>query len=216
MSDHLYFIRATPSNHIKIGRSSRVKQRVAELQVGSMERLSIELIVHGQGYMEPALHAKHRADRVQGEWHRCSRELRLTLAIMRAWVEAFEPWVPNPLRQRRPRAQQLYLKAPAPPEPAKPQASPVDALTRIGQLAELGLSLGKTARRLNEEGYPTPSGNGRWHSMQVKRVIDRHQISTGRPLTPVDQLRPGATETPPSSGRAAGHSEPSVGSEVAP
>jgi hypothetical protein len=40
----------------------------------------------------------------------------------------------------------------------------------IGELYQSGLSVAAIARKLNEDGVPTPRG-GRWHSPGVKRAL---------------------------------------------
>lgn len=57
--------------------------------------------------------------------------------------------------------------------PLSPQAR-----RRVLSLRRRGLSADSIAKRLNEGGVSTPSGQGRWHETTVQRVLNRERSST--------------------------------------
>ena len=52
----------------------------------------------------------------------------------------------------------------------RPREISTETVERIGELYQSGLSVAAIARKLNEDGIPTPRG-GRWHSPGVKRTL---------------------------------------------
>lgn len=67
----LYFIQARVTGAVKIGRSSNVEQRLAQLQTGCPHQLRILLKVPGKGHQERGIHerlASHRIRHERGEW----------------------------------------------------------------------------------------------------------------------------------------------------
>jgi DNA invertase Pin-like site-specific DNA recombinase len=52
----------------------------------------------------------------------------------------------------------------------RPREIGTETVERIEELSRSGLTVAAIARRLNEEGVPTPR-NGRWHSPGVRRVL---------------------------------------------
>jgi len=69
---HLYLIQSSCTGAFKIGRSSNVKRRLAELQTGSPYKLRIILVLKNQGERERRLHrdlARYRSQGThKGEW----------------------------------------------------------------------------------------------------------------------------------------------------
>ena len=53
----------------------------------------------------------------------------------------------------------------------RPRAMSVEAIERIHELKRLGMSVSDIAQELNQEGIPTATGRGRWHSPGVKRAL---------------------------------------------
>jgi DNA invertase Pin-like site-specific DNA recombinase len=59
------------------------------------------------------------------------------------------------------------------PSPLSPQTR-----RKVLSLRRRGLSADSVAKRLNSEGVPTPSGQGRWHETTVQRILNRERNST--------------------------------------
>jgi DNA invertase Pin-like site-specific DNA recombinase len=53
----------------------------------------------------------------------------------------------------------------------RPREMSAAAVSRVRDLAALGLSSAEIARRLNREAVPTPTGRGRWHPPGVRRAL---------------------------------------------
>jgi DNA invertase Pin-like site-specific DNA recombinase len=60
------------------------------------------------------------------------------------------------------------------PSPLSPQTR-----NKVLSLRRRGLSADSIAQRLNVEGVPTPSGQGRWHETTVQRVLNRERARAG-------------------------------------
>jgi len=71
----VYFIRATQSGHIKIGRSVDVQTRMRALWRESGQTLELLATIPGGPYEERVLHHIFRDDRLYGEWFRPSPRL---------------------------------------------------------------------------------------------------------------------------------------------
>lgn len=100
LNDGVYFIRAH-TGHIKIGHSSKVLQRYADLQVSWPVPLELLAVVVGTHRLEKQLHEKFAEHRVQGEWFNPAPEL---LAVIdQAKCDPYTRPVP-PRRVGRPKA----------------------------------------------------------------------------------------------------------------
>ncbi len=72
----VYFIQGQETLRIKIGVAKDPQKRLANLQVGSAERLVLVGILFGMGVAkERQLHGRFIADEVHGEWFKPSRKL---------------------------------------------------------------------------------------------------------------------------------------------
>jgi len=78
-TSQVYFIRATATNQIKIGVTSDPKQRFADLQRATTERLEWIGSVEGGFKLEDELHKKFGKSRVRGEWFEMTDELLLQI-----------------------------------------------------------------------------------------------------------------------------------------
>lgn len=66
---HVYFIQRGTDGPIKIGASSNVVRRLAEIQIGAPEEMHLVGIwLFGGTSSERGLHRLHAADRLGGEW----------------------------------------------------------------------------------------------------------------------------------------------------
>lgn len=66
---HVYFIQRGEGGPIKIGASSNVVRRLAELQIGAPEDMRIVGVwIYGGRSGERGLHRMHSTDRIGGEW----------------------------------------------------------------------------------------------------------------------------------------------------
>lgn len=72
--DDLYFVQAE-SGHIKIGRATKVRKRMSNLQIGCFEKLTMRASLPGRGYEESVWHAAFQDDRLSGEWFQRSADL---------------------------------------------------------------------------------------------------------------------------------------------
>lgn len=71
----VYFVRATESGRIKIGKARDVERRLAGIRTGCSEPLELMGWVDGGVHREDAVHSMFRADREHGEWFRPSAAL---------------------------------------------------------------------------------------------------------------------------------------------
>ena len=69
----LYFIRCGEA--VKIGRTSNISQRLANMQVNSPEEMDCLLLLRGRGAEESAWQGQFKADRIRGEWFKLSPAL---------------------------------------------------------------------------------------------------------------------------------------------
>lgn len=72
----VYFVLAGDRELVKIGWARNVEKRVAELQVGSPEELSVVLTLRGAPSLELELHERFFDLRLRGEWFTYRGELR--------------------------------------------------------------------------------------------------------------------------------------------
>lgn len=66
----VYFIQMPTAKHVKIGFAKNVKSRLATIQNGNPERLTLLCRVRGDAMMERLLHTYFRQYRLEGEWFR--------------------------------------------------------------------------------------------------------------------------------------------------
>jgi hypothetical protein len=78
----VYFIRFGETGPIKIGYSTQVGRRVAELQTGSPEELHVVATVPGTKTDEAALHRRFKGQHARGEWYRAAPEVMACAAEM--------------------------------------------------------------------------------------------------------------------------------------
>lgn len=79
-SFRVYFIENGPGGDIKIGRSRRLHDRVADLQTGTPQLLRVLAHVNGGATMEGILRDRFRPHRIHGEWFRRNDELMSLIA----------------------------------------------------------------------------------------------------------------------------------------
>ncbi|MDB5447631.1 MAG: Mx8p19 [Phenylobacterium sp.] len=79
----VYFVRATILGLVKIGVASDIRSRLANLQVGSPDRLELVGVMRAKDALakEMELHGRFRADHSHGEWFRMSPELSRLIAF---------------------------------------------------------------------------------------------------------------------------------------
>jgi len=75
----VYFVQAETSKAIKIGVSWNPKRRLAELQNGHHEALSLIGELDGDSKLERELHRRFASSRMSGEWFACTDELLETI-----------------------------------------------------------------------------------------------------------------------------------------
>lgn len=75
-NSHLYFIVSDQANAVKVGRSSRPRQRLSQAQTGNPYKLRIAAIAKGQGKHEPMVHEAMRRLRMRGEWFTLSDSMK--------------------------------------------------------------------------------------------------------------------------------------------
>lgn len=73
--EQVYFI-GTEEGPVKIGRSTCVQHRLANMQTGSPVELKILAVVSGGRSLEREYHSYFAADRLHGEWFRQSEAMR--------------------------------------------------------------------------------------------------------------------------------------------
>lgn len=74
-TEFVYFVYAEKCGMIKIGVTGDLRQRLADLQIGSPERLVILSHVRGNYHVEQYLHGIFERERSHGEWFRVSDRL---------------------------------------------------------------------------------------------------------------------------------------------
>ncbi len=92
----IYFIKA-PSGHVKIGSThpTKLRERIAELQVGNHQQLElIRIIENASREQEAWLHKQFKNFRIRGEWFKFTEEM-LTVIIDLESVKS-----KTPLRKR--------------------------------------------------------------------------------------------------------------------
>lgn len=109
----IYFVRAMPSDEIKIGFTARPRERFSELQMGTTEKLELLGIVKGGFNLEESLHNRFKSQRIRGEWHKNSPEL---LLIIKELTSRITGNVPSSMQEEDQPALALAL-ALASPEP---------------------------------------------------------------------------------------------------
>ncbi len=77
----VYLVESGPGGPIKIGVSSCIGQRLADLQVSNPDKLSCLLTISGGTNVELMLHSVLRESRIRGEWFRRSIELDVFIAL---------------------------------------------------------------------------------------------------------------------------------------
>jgi hypothetical protein len=77
----LYVVQAGAAGPVKIGTTTNLPRRVAELQVGNAAALTVLLKIPGDGGDEVRLHRRFARLRERGEWFRPDPEIL-------AWIEA--------------------------------------------------------------------------------------------------------------------------------
>ena len=85
----------------------------------------------------------------------------------------------------------------------------IKVMSRIVALRDEGLSLRKTARRLEDEGLRPRNGRIAWHPEAIARLEDRARGI--RPRAPGRARKPGTLHVPPESFRLATTITPAVG-----
>jgi hypothetical protein len=76
----VYVMQRGSDGPYKIGRAKgakRVRDRLSTLQTGSAERITLRRVFQGDAALEAALHKKFARARLEGEWFRPARGLRL-------------------------------------------------------------------------------------------------------------------------------------------
>lgn len=82
VSGDVYFIKNSSTGHIKIGFSTNLKKRLAQLQGASSVRLEIVTVIPGDMSLEKTYHTIFKEKRLQGEWFDISlREVRLATCM---------------------------------------------------------------------------------------------------------------------------------------
>jgi hypothetical protein len=72
---HVYFIQSGVNGHIKIGYTNRpIESRLAELQTGNPEKLSILKVIKGGVYLERELQDKFKRYHLCYEWYKYSKD----------------------------------------------------------------------------------------------------------------------------------------------
>jgi hypothetical protein len=71
----IYFLRSY-NNHIKIGTSSQIDERVSTLQTSNPNKLHVQAILEGSFQTESELHSIFEKYRVRGEWFKYSEEIK--------------------------------------------------------------------------------------------------------------------------------------------
>lgn len=66
--DDLYLILDEDANHLKIGRSKNVKERLNQLQIANSHKLKLLNSIPKKGYIEKELHDTFKDKKVKGEW----------------------------------------------------------------------------------------------------------------------------------------------------
>ncbi len=99
----VYIIRAGDTDAVKIGWAIKPAERMADLQMGHHEKLSIVRLIEGPRSAEYRLHRHFKARRITGEWFRFCEEM-LTVNPMEVGSattgQQFGPPVPAHLKHR--------------------------------------------------------------------------------------------------------------------
>lgn len=93
----VYFIEAIGRGTVKIGVSRDVNKRIASLQVGSSEELSLLGTVPGDVELERALHRRYSKERTSGEWFNLTARIANDIRLMLLYRETLPP--PNMIPQ---------------------------------------------------------------------------------------------------------------------
>lgn len=96
----IYFIKSARSNAIKIGVATDPRERLGNMQTGSIARLSIVAEMPGDERYEKILHAQFAEHRIRGEWFRCEGQLATFVSMLPA-MYALHERVPR-VRQSKP------------------------------------------------------------------------------------------------------------------
>jgi hypothetical protein len=73
----LYFIQC--DHAVKIGRTTNIVNRLANMQVNSPHEINCLLLLKGQGKNEKAWHKRFAELRIRGEWFRLTEELEAAI-----------------------------------------------------------------------------------------------------------------------------------------
>jgi hypothetical protein len=77
MKGDLYFIRC--GRAVKIGHTTNIAQRLANMQVNTPEEIDCLLLLRGQGHCEREWHKRFAADRIRGEWFWLTADLEAAI-----------------------------------------------------------------------------------------------------------------------------------------
>jgi hypothetical protein len=90
VSGRVYFIQDAASKRIKIGFSTGLGKRFADLKTGSPNDLSLVFHVRAGRPIERAIHAHLKSERIRGEWFRLSDKTTDVFDEIGYFLERFE------------------------------------------------------------------------------------------------------------------------------
>ncbi len=95
----VYFITA-PSGYVKIGFTDQpIEHRLASIQTGCWEPLTIALVISGNPKHERHYHRRFRVDRVRGDWFRLSSAIQETIDLFNS-SDSFKEWQAKVIKLR--------------------------------------------------------------------------------------------------------------------
>lgn len=94
----IYFVQQDETGPIKIGCTTNVDKRLAQLQIGSAVPLRLLGVMTGHHAQEASLHEQFAKDRLEGEWFSPSREL---LEYIERWARIHADSTPPSRKKKR-------------------------------------------------------------------------------------------------------------------